>query len=134
MKQFILILFTAVLAQTAIAQQSSIIVYTKLDSVKFRIFVNEERLNNFHTNEFEVEDLAAGNYLFRLVFENDSVADVKQKVKLKANQTRKYEIIQSNKLEKGIKSFGRKIDKVSKEKDHKGDHKWSDKYLLKEIY
>ncbi len=132
-KTFTLLLFLA-LAGSVFSQKSLIHLSTKMDSAAFRVYLNEEEQNNMRINEFDLENLSEGKYLIRLSFGIEGIADVKKKIKLNKNQTRKFEVIKRSKIEQKIGQLGRFFHRITHKNEHKGDVNLKDVYLLKEIY
>ncbi len=122
-KQVILLTVFFCVAITGFSQKSDIYFSSKYDD--FEVYVGHKEYSEGFDNQTVIKNIAPGKYTFRITFDNDTVADIIKKMKIKPNKAYKYEIKPKQNITKAITKVGRKV----KNTDY-NDNKLTDYYFL----
>jgi ABC-type antimicrobial peptide transport system permease subunit len=122
MKRIWLILVLVIMFSPAFSQKSEVKITTKYDD--FEVYIgNKEYSEGF--DDIAKFEIAPGKYLFRITFDNDTVADIIKKIKIKPSKIYNFEIKPKDKIAKTITKTSRKINNT----DY-NDKKLTDYYYL----
>ena len=122
MKKIILLLIFSAVYFGGFSQKSEVNITTKYDD--FEMYIGNKEYSEGFDNELKFE-IDPGKYAFRITFDNDTVADIIKKVKIKPGKMYIFEIKPKNNLAKSVTKTGRKI----KNTDY-NDAKLTDYYYL----
>ncbi len=89
--------------------QSVLKIYTDLpdESAKFMLWLNGEKQDAVPMSEIEIDDLAAGKYEMRVVFNADTIADYVKVIKIQANKNITFKVVKKGEFGKESGKMGR---------------------------
>lgn len=130
MRKIIFVLILLPMATTAFAQDASLTVFSDMPGIKFRLYLNGEKQNNFFQKKMELDSLQAGAYKVRVSFKRNGVADVMTEAALESGKRTLISIEKKKPLKQKFQRIGRKIgNKLNKEEGKN----LKDPYYLKEV-
>ena len=123
MKKSILLAILLISAINLFSQKSDVYITTKYDD--FEMYIGNKEYSEGFDNETIIKDLDPGKYVFRITFDNDTVADILKKIKIKPGKIYKFEIKPKQNISKKITKVSRKVNNT----DY-NDEKLTDYYFL----
>ena len=130
MKHLFLLTIALLFATGLLAQHAALTVFSDMPGVKFRVYLNGEKQNNFHQEKLKLDDLAPGKYKLIVSFKQERIADCILKTKLEAGKERIISVEKKKPLKRKLQRIGRNIgNKLNKEEGSD----LSDPYYLEDL-
>lgn len=117
MKRIVLISLLIVTA-VAVKAQSNLVVTSNNADIRFYIMVDDTQLNTFYETWVCAKNLPSGWHRLRIVFENDTVADVTERLNLSKGNQRTVTITKKSKIMRSMSAEGRGIGKFYNPSKH----------------
>jgi len=116
------ILFCLIIAKVD-AQKSKFIFFSDENNSSFRVYLNGQKQNNFFQRRIEIDSLTPKKYKVRIVFQQDSIADIDEVIKLDAGIDKTIAIVEKSKLSRKVGKIERKINRSLFKDGSLGDEK-----------
>lgn len=118
MRAKLLFLGLSILCVISLKAQSNLIITSNNEQLRFYVMIDGTQMNTFYETWVLSKNLSAGWHKIRIVFENDTVADVTDKLNLTKGQQRTMVITPKGKLMKAMSAEGRGIGKFYHPEKH----------------
>lgn len=118
MKTKFLFIGLSIFLTIGLKAQSNLIVTSNNEQVRFYVMIDGTQMNTFYETWVHTKNLSAGWHKIRIVFENDTVADVTDKLNLTKGQQRTMVITPKSKIMKAMSAEGRGIGKFYHPEKH----------------
>lgn len=130
MKHLLLLTLSMFFVSGIMAQDAALTVFSDMPGVKFRVYLNGEKQNNFHQEKLKLNKISPGQYKLVVSFKQERIADCILKTELKSGEKRSISVEKKKPLKRKLQRIGRNIgNKLNKEEGSN----LSDPYYLEDL-